>query len=226
MQSLSHLPPSHFDYISVCAWSDRHSLGMYGIDTFGRQDATGHTYDADNYDTMIRFKTRHSFDSVHVIVSDFASAALTWARPVDILHIDGTHTLVRCPPTLALARDEDALARRFFESLNRVSPQEAVTNDWNAWVPKACGQPQLTDACESPSSFSVTHFRAVARAWRPSVSRYIVLQCSLHHSEILNSCTASFLLSSQSSDGLHFRCFQDVTLFFRAIKSESLNLCV
>jgi hypothetical protein len=77
---------------------------MYGIDTFGRQDPTGHTYDADNYDTMIRFKTRHSFDSVHVIVSDFASAALTWDLPVDIIHIDGTHTLVRCLPMCAGTR--------------------------------------------------------------------------------------------------------------------------
>jgi hypothetical protein len=200
---------------------------MYGIDTFGRQDASGHTYDANNYDTMIRFKTRHSFDSVHVIVSDFASAALTWARPVDIIHIDGTHTLVRCPPTCALARDDDARARRFFASSNRLASQEAVTNDWNAWVPKARGQPpQRTNAFELPSSFFVTTLRAVAQAWRPSVSRYIVLQCSPHHYEILKfggskrSCFTSFPLGSQLSDGIHFRCFQDVTLFFRAIKSE------
>jgi hypothetical protein len=53
---------------------------------------------------MSHFKAQHSFDNVHVLMSDFAAMAAKWNQPVDILHIDGTHTLVRAISAPALER--------------------------------------------------------------------------------------------------------------------------
>ena len=68
---------------------------MYGVDSFASRDASGHHYAPNNHHVMAQFKARHAFDNVHVIVGDFAAVAQRWAQPVDILHIDGTHTLVQ-----------------------------------------------------------------------------------------------------------------------------------
>lgn len=67
---------------------------MYGIDMFRAQNHNNPS----NYESIIRFKEHHSFDSVHIFVNffvrDFAPIAMEWQLPVDILHIDGTHTHV------------------------------------------------------------------------------------------------------------------------------------
>lgn len=74
---------------------------VYGIDSFEADAHAGHH--EDNYDVVMEFKEKHNFDNVEVIKGWFSDIAQTWDKPIDILHIDGLHTL------------------------------EAVTEDWNNW---------------------------------------------------------------------------------------------
>lgn len=63
---------------------------VYGIDSFEADAHAG--YHQDNYDVVMRFKHKHSFDNVHIIKGWFEEVSKTWTQPIDILHIDGLHT--------------------------------------------------------------------------------------------------------------------------------------
>lgn len=88
-----------------------------------------------------------------------------------------------------------------------------MTNDWNAWVPKVRGQPERT--IEPPLSFSLT--TCVQLRKHGVLLFHDILYCS---ARCIILKALMFHVIFFVSDGLHCRCFQDVTLFFRAIKSE------
>ncbi len=70
-----------------------HSLRIFGIDTFEAYDAVGFHHPG-NYEKMMQFITQNSFDSVRIIIGDFSALAVEWKQPIDILQIDGIHTMV------------------------------------------------------------------------------------------------------------------------------------
>jgi hypothetical protein len=67
-----------------------------------------------------------------VLVQDFVALAAEWTQAVDILHIDGVHTLVCSSSRCRILAHSSAC------SLD-CSLQEAVTNDWIAWRPHVRG---------------------------------------------------------------------------------------
>lgn len=64
---------------------------VYGIDTFEGDDHAGLKSDA--YERMMQVKEQHGFDNLEIIRGTFKEAAASWDRPVDILHIDGFHSV-------------------------------------------------------------------------------------------------------------------------------------
>ena len=64
---------------------------VYGIDLFG--DYQKDTYgDLTTRPHVEKFIQDHNFTNITLIQDDFASASQKWTQPIDILHIDGTHT--------------------------------------------------------------------------------------------------------------------------------------
>jgi hypothetical protein len=76
---------------------------VYGIDSFEYDAHTGSH--PDNYNVVMKFKEKHSFDNVHIIKGWFQEIVKTWTTPIQILHIDGLHTY------------------------------DAITDDWKHWTP-------------------------------------------------------------------------------------------
>lgn len=64
---------------------------VYGIDLFGDYQKN-YTGDLTTKPHVEKFIQDHNFTNITLIQDDFANVARTWNRPVDILHIDGTHT--------------------------------------------------------------------------------------------------------------------------------------
>jgi predicted O-methyltransferase YrrM len=55
---------------------------VYGIDHF-KSMAT--------YESLMAHKEAMGLDNLHLLQGDFSSFAKVWEKPIDILHIDGTH---------------------------------------------------------------------------------------------------------------------------------------
>lgn len=64
---------------------------VYGIDLFGDHQKN-HTGDLTTKPHVEKFIHEYNFTNITLIQDDFASAASKWTMPIDILHIDGTHT--------------------------------------------------------------------------------------------------------------------------------------
>jgi hypothetical protein len=63
---------------------------VYGIDSFEGDIHAGHHPDA--YDKVLAVIEQNSYDNIKVIKGFFDDVAVTWDKPIDILHIDGLHT--------------------------------------------------------------------------------------------------------------------------------------
>jgi hypothetical protein len=156
---MSSVPPNRFP---------PHSLRIYGLDTFKAYDHVGFNH-PDNYDKMMQFKTQNSFDSVHIIIGDFSELAVEWKQPIDILHIDGLHTMV------SAKRHQKCLCLHFCASL--CSHSCAGSGDVRLG--------SMAAPCVLPTqhfAFSCAHLLSVEARWRASAPRYIVLPAPhLHH---------------------------------------------
>ena len=64
---------------------------VFGIDKFGPTQID--TYgDSTTFPHVIRFMSKYNFTNVSIIQGFFSEIAQWWELPIDILHIDGTHT--------------------------------------------------------------------------------------------------------------------------------------
>jgi hypothetical protein len=76
---------------STFVWSNAaRDAEVFGIDFF---EGDIHTGTRQTYDSVTSLARKHDLTNLTVLRAEFESVAKVWCRPVDILHIDGLHTL-------------------------------------------------------------------------------------------------------------------------------------
>ena len=80
-----------YGYSTFCFADPDIGQTVYGIDTFEGDEHAG--FKTDTLATVNTVVEHNSYNNINIIKDLFDNVAEVWAQPIDILHIDGLHTL-------------------------------------------------------------------------------------------------------------------------------------